>query len=196
MKPVLTALVWAMLASSVAGAAENTVFVTDELRLGLYPDETTSGRPTRMLTSGDQLRILDRALRSMRVRTDNGDVGWVKSGYVVEKEPARRLIVPLQAQSEKLTASLDAMTAEKDAMAERITELDTELESAKEGIVALPELQKEVAALQDALDQRGASVHLNWLIAAAAAAFVFGCIAGYYWLDRRVRKRFGGLRIY
>ena len=182
--------------SAPVAAAEDTVFVTDELRLGLFPDETTDGRPSRMLTSGDELRILERALRSVRVRTEAGDEGWVKTGYVVTEPPARRRIQPLEAENQELIQALDALRTRTSSMEQQLTGLTRELEQARQGIVELPELQREVGTLRQALDAQAHSVHSNWLIAAAIAAFVAGCAAGYYWLDRRVRKRFGGLRVY
>ena len=182
--------------SAPVAAAEDTVFVTDELRLGLFPDETTGGRPSRMLTSGDELRILERALRSVRVRTEAGDEGWVKTGYVVTEPPARRRIQPLEAENRELIQALDALRTRTSSMEQQLIGLTRELEQARQGIIELPELQREVGTLRQALDAQAHSVHSNWLIAAAIAAFVAGCAAGYYWLDRRVRKRFSGLRVY
>lgn len=179
-----------------AWAAESTVFVTDELRLGLYQGEETTGRPIRMLTSGDQLQILERALRTIRVRTEDGDEGWVKTGYVVTQTPARRRIEPLQADNEQLSDSLKALSADNEAMGQRLTQLSAQLEQAQQGTIRLPEVESKLATLQQALASQGSSVHLNWLYATALLAFVCGCWAGYYWLDRRVRKRFGGLRVY
>ncbi len=179
-----------------AHAAEDTVYVTDELRLGLYQGEETSGRPMRMLTSGDELRILERALRSIRVRTEDGDEGWVKTGYIVQETPARRHVASLRARNEELTHSLQEIGADNESLQQRLTQLNADLKQAQQGIVTLPALEREVANLQQTVERHGSSVHLNWLYAAAALAFVCGCWAGFYWLDRRVRKRFGGLRVY
>ena len=70
----LMLLALALLIGTAAGeAADDVVYVTDELRLGLFDGEGTTGRPARMLTSGNKLQILERALRSIRVRTEDGD---------------------------------------------------------------------------------------------------------------------------
>ena len=77
--------------SGAAAAAEKatTVYVTDELRLGLYAGEMTTGSPSKTLLSGAKLEVLERSMMSLQVRTEQGDIGWVKSGYTVSVEPAR-----------------------------------------------------------------------------------------------------------
>lgn len=194
--PVFVIFACAIASSGIARAAEDTVFVTDELRLGLFESEAATGRPLRMLTSGAKLKILERALMTVRVRTEAGDEGWVKTGYIVSKPPARRRIVGLEAENAELTASMTAAATRTNSLEQQLAALRSELDQTRQGIVDLPELQREVATLRQALGGQAVSVHRNWLIAAAIAAFIAGCGAGYYWLDRRVRKRFGGLRVY
>ena len=193
----LMLLALALLIGTAAGeAADDVVYVTDELRLGLFDGEGTTGRPARMLTSGNKLQILERALRSIRVRTEDGDEGWVKAGYVVATTPARHRVAPLEARNEQLTETLAAVNASNEALQQERQELAEELAQARQSITQLPDLEREIASLRQTLSSQGSQVHLNWLIAAATLAFVTGCLAGYYWLDRRVRKRFGGLRVY
>ena len=57
---ILVATLTAIMSLSVlaAPAPGDTIYVTDELRLGLYADEQTSGRPMRNLISGDALEVV------------------------------------------------------------------------------------------------------------------------------------------
>ena len=68
-------LVLATLVPMNVAAEEARVYVTDMLRLGLYTDEMTTGKSIRTLLSGERLVVLERALRSVRVRVDDGTEG-------------------------------------------------------------------------------------------------------------------------
>jgi len=180
----------------MAAAAEAPVYVTDELRLGLYDGEQTTGRPFQTLLSGAKLEVLERSLMSVRVRTEDGVEGWVKTAYLVTAEPARRKVESLQRENEKMSGQLETLRTSAAESVARIKGLEADLAAAQQGIADLPELQQRNAELQSALDARGMKVALRWLVVATVAAFAAGCVGGYLWLDRRVRKRFGGLKVY
>jgi SH3 domain protein len=189
-------LIFMALLPMIATAAEKTVYVTDELRLGLYDGEQTTGRPFQTLLSGAKLDVLERALMTVRVRTEDGVEGWVKTAYLVDTEPARRRVAALERDNAKMSDDLDATRTAVAAKTGRIESLEADLSAAQLGISDLPELQETNAELRAALDAEGISVSLRWLGIAALAAFVGGCLAGYLWLDRRVRRQFGGLKVY
>ena len=58
---------------------------------------------------GDRLEVLERALMSVRVRTETGEEGWVKTAYLVEEEPARRRATGLESATARLAAELETM---------------------------------------------------------------------------------------
>jgi SH3 domain protein len=184
--------------SGAAAAAEKatTVYVTDELRLGLYAGEMTTGSPSKTLLSGAKLEVLERSMMSLQVRTEQGDIGWVKSGYTVSAEPARRRIITLAADNARMETALSAADKATEAATGRIEELEVQLATANKGIRDLPELEQANAALRTQLAAQGTSVVWYWLVAAAIAALAVGWAAGYLWLDRRVRSQFGGVRVY
>jgi len=205
--PLLLTLVWLSTAgllltggpaARAAAAPEpgSVVYVTDQLRLGLYASEAASGRPQKTLVSGARLDVLERSLQTIRVRTEDGDEGWVKTAYLVDEAPAARRIEPLEADNARLTAALENAEAERQAADAARAELAARLESQSADIARVEALQGENRALQDRLDAAGVRVSLPWLIAATVLALVIGAAAGYLWLDRRVRQRFGGLKLY
>ena len=179
-----------------SAAEGDVVWVTDELRLGLYSTEETAGRARKTLLSGARLTVLERSLMSIRVRTDDGDVGWVKTAYIVETEPARSKLVRVEAEA----AAIGARLAETEASLAEATDnarvLASQLEEARAGITELPAIREENAALKAALEEGGIRVPLLWLIAAALISALIGGLIGYWLLDRRVRSRFGGHRLY
>ena len=76
---------------SPAARAE-TVYITDNLRLGLHKLADTSDRPFRTLESGTELEVLERSRNYARVRVTDGTVGYVKSAYLVTDKPARLIL--------------------------------------------------------------------------------------------------------
>ena len=194
---VLTSVLCLVCAPLPACAGEaDVVYVTDELRLGLYRSEDTSGRAVKTLISGTRLDILERSLMSIRVRTEDGDEGWVKTAFVVDKEPARRRLVRMESEQAETAAALAAREAEVATLTERIEALNGSLASAEQGIENLPALRTENEALKATLAAGGVRVPLPWFVVAVIAALVIGLVVGYAWLDRRVRRQFGGLKIY
>ncbi len=190
----LLAGLWAGFA--MAAAEGDVVYVTDELRLGLYATEETAGRARKTLLSGARLTVLERALMSIRVRTDEGDEGWVKTAYIVEAEPARSRLARVEAEAAATAARLTDTEALLTAATEEVRGLTAELATANAGITDLPALKEENAALKATLNEGGIRVPLVWLGVVALISALVGGLIGYWLLDRRVRSRFGGLRVY
>ena len=193
----LLAALFAALPDPAFGAAEgDVVYVTDELRLGLYGTEETTGRANKTLLSGARLTVLERALMSIRVRTEDGEEGWVKTAYIVETEPARSRLASVEAEAAATANRLAETEASLEAATTEVSALAASLAEANAGITELPALREENAALETALNEGGVRVPLIWLIGAAVISTLIGGLIGYWLLDRRVRSRFGGLRVY
>ena len=180
---------------ALPGQAE-TVYVTDELRLGLYETELTNGRAFKMLTSGDALEVLERSLMTIRIRTEAGEEGWVKSAYIVTEEPGRRRAAALEARVGELETQISEQTGELEAAQSRVSNLETSLSEANGSIAELPALKAANADLEAELSQVDTRIPAMWAIIAAAVALLTGFAAGFLWLDRRVRRQFGGVRVY
>ena len=58
-------------------SAQDTFYITDILQLGLHRAEDTSDSPFRNLVSGTEVTVIERIPNFARVRTADGDEGWV-----------------------------------------------------------------------------------------------------------------------
>ncbi len=183
-------------ALSVHAGEADVVYVTDELRLGLYATEETTGRSLRTLVSGARLEILERALMSVRVRTEDGDEGWVKTAYVLEREPARRRLATVEAALARAEGDLERISTENGTLTEALDGARSALAEAEAGIESLPGLEAENAALKETLAAEGPRIPLTWFLVSIIVCLISGAGLGYWWLDRRVRRQFGGLRVY
>lgn len=182
--------------ATFAEDAADVVYVTDELRLGIYAGELTTGTPFKTVLSGAKLVVLEHSLRSLLVRTESGDVGWVKSGYTVTVAPARRRIVALEEDNANLQLSLSGIETTAATAAERIADLESQLREFNDAMPALRQFEEANTLLRTQLDTQGNSVAWHWLVLAIFVALAGGWGMGHLWLARRVSKQFGGLRVY
>jgi Bacterial SH3 domain len=179
----LAALPLALL--SVQGSAA-TAYVSDELVLGVYAEENNQGQRLATLHSGTSLETLAQNGDFTQVRLSDGTTGWVKSAFLTTHEPA---VVRVK----KLEEELDRTHATTPALAEAAARSEVE------------RLNLELAAKQRELDAARASGSApvaappRWpLIAAIAAAIGAACgfWLGFATLARRVREKFGGIKVY
>lgn len=194
-----TLILVALLGAPTAWAQE-IAYVTDILRLGIHRARDTSDRAFENLVSGTELTVLERTTNYARVRTPDGAEGWVRSAFIVTEKPA-------QARLAELTAELEAMhgrveTAEAARLeAETSTgklnqELKVKIAAADAVQEKLARLEQENATFSTLVERYRRSVPLTWAIGALVVFFAGGVLAGTWWLDRSIRQRFGGHRIY
>ena len=181
-------------------AVAETAYVTDNLRLGLHQSENTSDRAFRMLDSGQALEILYRDGNYANVQLPDGMQGFVKAAYLVSDKPARLIVAETIAERDALR---DELNATKEALAEPAAaiaalesqrdELSTSLANAQSQVADLQEQNESLSGLQE---RYKGSLPLSWVAVALAVVLVAGFLLGNWWVDHRIRKRHGGIRIY
>jgi SH3 domain protein len=193
------ALTFLALAAST-GSAQETMYITDILQLGLFSTQDGSGRPIRNLVSGTELTVLERIPNFARVRTPDGEEGWVKSLYLIDDKPAQLRVAEVEARSAQLAEELAKATAERDSAAadagELLAEATSKLAMAEAASGTLARLQQENAAYEERIEVYRGAVPWPWVVGALVVALGGGFIAGYWWLDASIRRRHGGFRVY
>lgn len=176
------ALIWALAAAS-AGAA--TAYVTDELVLGVYAEQNLQSERLTTLHSGASVETLGTSGDFTQVRLSDGTAGWVKSTYLTTHEPATVRV-------KRLEEELDRRRATEPALAEAAAR--SELEGLKQ---ELAQKQSELDAARMVQPKFKAaplfSIRSVWAVLIAAAC---GFGLGYATLARRVKRKFGGIRVY
>jgi SH3-like domain-containing protein len=199
----LALLLMALLAGRAAAA---TAYVSDELVLGLYTEQNSQGQRLATLHSGASVDTLAVNGEFTQVRLSDGTVGWVKSAYLTTREPAT-------ARVKQLEEELDRRRATTPALAEAAARSEVE------------QLKRELAIKQSALDDAlgAAAVPAASGVAAQGGASPGGAMAGIaavtsaplwawglsiplalacgFWLGyavlaRRIKQKFGGLKVY
>ena len=184
----------------VLATAQQTAYVTDNLRLGLHAAEDTNDRAFRFLDSGQEMTVLTRDRNYANVRLPDGTEGWVKSAYLVDEKPAKLIVAETMAERDALAAELEetrASFAEPAATIDRLrnetTALTARLDDAQAQVAAL---QEENASIQGMKEQYRGSVPIKWVGGVVLVCLVLGFLGGLKWVDRQSRKRHGGIRIY
>ena len=194
----LAALPLALL--SIKGLAA-TAYVSDELVLGVYAEENNQGQRLATLHSGTSVETLAQNGDFTQVRLSDGTTGWVKSAFLTTNEPAVVRVKQLQEeldQSRATTPALAEAAARSEVerlkleLAAKQSELDAVHAEKPSPMTSSPLKSDPLAAIQAAAAPR-------WpVIAGIAVAIGLACgfWLGYATLARRVRRKFGGIKVY
>jgi hypothetical protein len=185
---------------SIKGVAA-TAYVSDELVLGVYAEENNQGQRLATLHSGTSVETLAQNGDFTQVRLSDGTTGWVKSAFLTTNEPAVVRVKQLQEeldQSRATTPALAEAAARSEVqrlkleLAAKQSELDAVQAEKRSPLTSSPLKSDPLAAIQAAAAPR-------WpVIAGIAVAIGLACgfWLGYATLARRVRRKFGGLKVY
>lgn len=181
-------------------AAAETVYITDNLRLGLHQAEDTSDRAFRMLESGQELEVISRDRNYANVQLPDGTSGYVKAAYLVDEKPAKLIVAETAAERDALAAELEETKRAFAGPAATIQELKDEAAALTEKLAGAESkaaaLQAENASIQGMRERYKGSLPLSWVGAAIGVCLIGGFLAGLWWVDHSSRKRHGGVRIY
>jgi SH3 domain protein len=179
-------------------AAAETAYVTDLLRLGI--SESPSAKAFDSLVSGAELEVLERSGNYARVRLDDGREGWVKSAYIVTEKPARLRLAEAEASLTSLRRQLSESDAARKKAEQELAGLKDQKgvqeRSSLEADELLATVRRQNDEYESRLDRYRHSLPLPWVGAALAFTLIGGFVAGWWWLDAMIRRRYGGFRIY
>jgi hypothetical protein len=199
------ALLLALLAAR--GATGATAYVSDELVLGVYAEENNQGQRLATLHSGARVETLTQNGDFTQVRLGDGTTGWVRSTFLITKEPAVVRVKQLEEELDRTRATTPALAeaaarSEVERLKQELASKQSELEAARSG-AASPGVDTQGAALPDSAPPSLVRTSLSrWQaivgICALIAAIGLGCgfWLGYATLARRIRRKFGGLKVY
>jgi SH3 domain protein len=176
-----------------------TGYVTDVLSLGLHRAEDTSDAPFRTLRSGDAFEILERDGYYARVQLPDGTTGYVKANFIVTEKPARAIVDETAAERDRLAAELldlKAAFAEPAArmgqLQQQVASLEAERDAATTRAAELEVANRDLVARQERYRH---SLPYGWVAGAALICLLGGVLIGFWWVDRQIRRRHGGVRV-
>lgn len=184
---------------AAAPVVAETVYVIDVLRVGIRAQPTGSGPSEAVVKSGDRLEVLAKQGQYYRVRSADGDEGWVNRAYLSEEPTAAQQLATLRAKNTELAEEVEALKAARGSEGEQIETLQQKLATEAE---TQSQLREERDALQQRLDaitasKEGMLARYRWAIELAVALLLLG--AGLYFgrcsYRCGIRRRFNGMEI-
>jgi len=227
-KFILTALVLLLVnpnllaqdTEEVNGESRDIWYVTDQLRLSVYPQASDKSRSLQVLSSGDKLAIIQISGNYALVVTPNGKQGWVKRGFLVPEPTASLLLNQeklenqvLNQEIEKLANSkmvIDQYEVDMDAMSENFLALEAKNEQFQQTIAELEQASQLKAGMEAAIAASfesnmalpikalltTAMTYWQYIIPLIVLFLLVGFLTGKWFIEARIRKRFHGIKIW
>jgi hypothetical protein len=200
----LAVVLLTLLAARVTAA---TAYVSDELVLGVYAEQNNQGQRLTILHSGASVETLSVNGEFTEVRLSDGITGWVKSAFLTTREPATVRVKQLEEELDRSRATTPAL-AEAAARSE-VVQLQhdlgakqSELDAARGALAASGAAPGAVmmsgGTPGDALTGIAAATSAHPWIWEVSILFALTCgfWLGYATLARRIKRKFGGIRVY
>jgi hypothetical protein len=192
-------IVAAALLTAAPLATGESLYVIEQLVVGVSDAPDDAGQRIATVRSGDRVEVLERLDDEARVRLDNGMEGWLKTAYFSSETPLRQQLADRTRALD--TAKAELARAQRDLADVRAAAL-TAPPSPPPGAVpepSLPEAAALAASDRPLFPQRkppDTRLPWPWAVAAALLGLAAGFAIGWRVLDRRIRRKYGGLRIY
>jgi Bacterial SH3 domain len=214
-----------LLSAFVAPAIHaETLYVIEQLVVNVVSTPDGAGQKVASIHSGDAVEVLDRQGDEIQVRLANGTQGWVKKSYLSAELPLQHRLTERTAEVDKLKQDITrleaqlatARTAPRGKSASGAANLTTTAIAGPPASMTPPEAAVS-SSTPTPTDRRESSVAdpaaressffmtppegparpvWHWVLGSSVIALGLGFALGWRMLDRRIRRKYGGLRIY
>ncbi len=202
----LTVLIFILAVVLPTLSSASTIYVTDSLQLKLRVTASTDGEVVTTLHSGQKLNLLEQQKKFSKVKTDDGETGWVQTWFLTDEVPATYLVNQLTKDKEslenRLATATDKLKNFDSATARENKTLKNTVESLSNKINRLTgeqdTLSEKLAAQSSELAKyRFAEKYDLRLVIMVffLIAFLVGFGAAHVWARTRERKRLSGYRL-
>jgi hypothetical protein len=210
------------LATVAPAAHAEQVYVIEQLVVAVASEPGQgAGERIGQVKSGDKLDLIERQGDEVHIQLPNGKDGWIKASYVSAEEPLTHRLSERTAEADKLKQDVSRLESElatarathnavpappaaADLSMSRATATParTPVSPANNtpdpppppGSVAEAQPVRDAVFLRSP-DQTG-HTPWEWMFGTSAVMLLAGFALGWRTLDRRIRRKYGGLRIY
>jgi SH3 domain protein len=192
-------------AALAASAQAESMYISDKLVVNVYTEADQESSKLTTLDSGDAVEIIEKADLFTHVRLADSREGWIKSSYLSNQVPA---IVRLKALEKERAASAPpspALVEEIRQLKEHNASLQSELAAAKSAAArpaaavkpaVTPTTQDRLASEPSTSEPESLARSISWSAGFALVGGLIGFTLGYQALARRIRRKYGSMRIY
>lgn len=167
------------------------MYVIEQLAVNVM-SAPADGERIATLKSGERVEFLEKQGELAHVRLADGRDGWLRASYLMAEEPLR---LQLAQRDGELTQ-----------LRQQLAELGERLRTASAAAPAPPHAAGSSAAREDtppaatpplfSTSEAGSRRLWPWTVSAGLAGLGLGFALGALLLDRHIRRKYGGLRIY
>jgi hypothetical protein len=198
-----------------APAHAETLYVVEQVVVSVNATADGSGERVGQIKSGEAIELIERQEDQAHIRLPSGEEGWVKASYLSASPPLQQQLSARteeleRVRKEKTQLETELASAKRAAAAAAATAAKPAPAVAAPTPVAAPPVEAPPtpsAATPDSSAQGAPPLFSessvmpsrpSWLLAfgCAVVALVVGFALGWQLLDRRIRAKYGGLRIY
>jgi hypothetical protein len=196
------------------------IYVIEQLVVSVTSTTDAESERIGQVKSGDKLELIEREGEETHVRLPNGKDGWVKSSYLTADPPLQTRLTDLQthltertAEVEKLKQDADKLRQEGDKLRQDVSRLEAQLAASRAAHTATSDSAPTASSSPPVASESppSAPVHETvflqsperpggtpWLLllGISAVMLLVGFAIGWKTLDGRIRRKYGGLRIY
>jgi hypothetical protein len=190
---------------AAAARAEQPLYVIEQLVVNVNSAPDASGERIATLKSGDRVELIERAGDQVHVRLANGRDGWVRASYLSSDEPLRVRLAQRDSEVAQLKDEVSRLQGElraPSATGVAVTPAGAASPPAGSGPGQhpTPPRAEEAPPAAGGMFSDPADGHPQpvwpWTLAGALLGLGVGFAAGLLVLDRHIRRKYGGLRIY
>ena len=201
MRAVAGALCCALAAASVARA--ETLYVVEQLVVNVNSAPDASGERIATVKSGERMEVIEHVRDEVHVQLPNGKDGWIRASYLSADEPLKPRLAASTAEVARLKEELSRVQAQ---LAGPHTAPAPVSAPAPASVPAAPPAAPAAAPAEEARSSERPLFAPDteappprvwpWAIGSALLGLAVGFGLGALVLDRHIRRKYGGLRIY
>lgn len=120
---IISICILCLLASSLQA---ESVYVIDELKIGLHESPTISSPIVKLVPSGTELTVIERSDDLVKVEEPEGSQGWINSKYIVNTKPGKAQVNELEKEIELLKSNTIMTDEASDSQNELAQQLKSE----------------------------------------------------------------------
>jgi hypothetical protein len=202
--------------AAVAVSQAEPRYVIEQLVVSVS-SEPGGGEKVASIKSGDQVELLEKQGGDVHVRLANGTEGWVRASYLSTEEPLQKRLNERTAEVEKLkqdVSQLEAQLAatrkpdppESGRSAAPLSVTPPAVPTPANPATPAPPATPPAATAPPAsipdptwfmtAPEEPARPVWHWVLGSSLLTLAAGFGLGWWVLDRRIRRKYGGLRIY
>jgi hypothetical protein len=182
-------------------------YVIEQLVVSVTSTPDAEGERIGQVKSGDKLELIEREGDQTHVKLANGKDGWIKSSYLTAEPPLQTRLTERTAEVEKLKQEGDKLKQdgeklrqEGDKLKQDVSRLESQLAASRVAHTATSDPPPAPAPVHDTVflrsPERQSVTPWPFLLGISAVMLLVGFVAGWKSLDRRIRQKYGGLKIY